>query len=143
MQNVKRVFVKVVVFLLGLSTAVSAWAGGLGKNAADITIALAPTVRQQVITGFGTSACWWSHRVTDDGMREDLMKQLYSKDGLALNIYRYNVGGGVNPEHNRVGNPWHNAESFYVFDEDKQQWTYDFTRDANAQKALFEALSYG
>ena len=105
MQNMKRMVVKVVVFLLGLSTAVSAWVGGLGKNAADITITLAPSVQQQEITGFGTSACWWSHRVTDDSMREDLMKQLYSKDGLALNIYRYNVGGGVNPtdDHGRGG----------------------------------------
>ena len=143
MQNVKRIFVKVVVFLLGLSTAVSAWAGGLGKNAADITLALAPSVCRQKITGFGTSACWWSHRVTDDSMREDLMKQLYSEDGLALNIYRYNVGGGVNPDHNRVSNTWHNTESFYVFDEAQNAWVYDFTRDAYAQKALQTALSYG
>ena len=143
MQQVKRVFVKVAVFLLGLSTAVSAWVGGLAESAVDITLALSPAVCQQTVTGFGTSACWWSHRVTDDNMREDLMKQLYSKDGLALNIYRYNVGGGVNPDHNRVSNDWHNTESFYVFDEAQNAWVYDFTRDANAQKALQTALSYG
>ena len=115
MQNVKRIFVKVAVFLLGLSTAVSAWVGGLAESAAAITLALSPAVCQQTVTGFGTSACWWSHRVTDDNMREDLMQQLYSNDGLGLNIYRYNVGGGVNPDHNRVSNDWHNTESFYVF----------------------------
>ncbi len=143
MQQVKRVFVKVAVFLLGLSTAVSAWVGGLAESAVDITLALSPAVCQQTVTGFGTSACWWSHRVTDDNMREDLMKQLYSNDGLGLNIYRYNVGGGVNPDHNRVSNDWHNTESFYVFDEAQNAWVYDFTRDAYAQKALQTALSNG
>ena len=144
MQRLKEIWYKAALYLMGILVAVSAWSSGqLGREGADVTIRLSPLVTQEVVSGFGTSACWWSHKVEDDAMRTDLVKQLYSKDGLALNIYRYNVGGGVNTEHNRVGNPWHNAESFYVFDEETQEWTYDFTRDANAQKVLFEALSYG
>ena len=121
MQKFKQIWLKVALYLMGLLTAVSAWSGQLGREGADVTIRLSPLVTQQSVNGFGTSACWWSHMVEDDATRTDLLRQLYSKDGLALNIYRYNVGGGVNPEHNRVGNPWHNAESFYVFDENAQQ----------------------
>ncbi len=143
MQNINRIWVKVAVFLMGLLTAVSAWAGQLGREGADVTICLSPLVTNQTVQGFGTSACWWSHKVEDDATRSDLIRRLYGEDGLRLNIYRYNVGGGVNPEHNRVGDPWRSTESFYVFNEETQTWGYDFTRDANAQKALFEALSLG
>lgn len=99
--------------------------------------------KKQVIDGWGTSACWWSQMIDDEDTRKELAKELYSEEGLALNIYRYNVGGGVNPEYNRVGDPWRNTESFYYFNEESGQYEYDFTRDANAQAFLKEALSYG
>ena len=143
MQKLNGIWIKVAIYLMGLLTAVAAWSGQIGKGDADVNLRISPLVTQQQVNGFGTSACWWSHMINDDGTRTDLLKQLYSKDGLRLNIYRYNVGGGVNPEHHRAGNPWHNTESFYVFNEETNNWEYDFTRDANAQKALFEALSYG
>lgn len=91
--------------------------------------------------GFGTSACWWSQEVKDEETRKDLAKELFSTDGLGINIYRYNVGGGVNPEHNRVGTPWRTTESFYYYNEATGEYEYDFTRDANAQAFLFEALN--
>ncbi|MGN1193960.1 MAG: glycoside hydrolase [Acutalibacteraceae bacterium] len=93
--------------------------------------------------GWGTSACWWSQMVDDEETRKDLAEKLYSKDGLGLNIYRYNIGGGVNPEHNRVTNVWRNTESFYYYNEETEKFEYDFSRDANAQAFLFEALKYG
>lgn len=93
--------------------------------------------------GWGTSACWWSQMVDNEETRTDLAKKLYSKEGLGLNIYRYNIGGGVNPEHNRVTNAWRNTESFYYYNEETKQFEYDFSRDKNAQDFLFEALKYG
>ncbi len=143
MEKLNRTWVKVAVFLMGLLTTVSAWFGQLGSGGADITIRVSALVTQEQITGFGTSACWWSHMIDDDATRSDLIGRLFGEDGLRLNIYRYNVGGGVNPAHNRVGDPWHNTESFYVLNEETGAWGYDFTRDANAQNALFEALSLG
>lgn len=143
MQKINRIWVKVAVFLMGLLTAVTAWVGQLGREETAVTIRLSPLVTNQCVQGFGTSACWWSHMVEDDATRTDLISRLYGKDGLRLNIYRYNVGGGINPQHNRVRDPWRSAESFYVFNEETRRWEYDFTRDSNAQKALFEALSLG
>ena len=81
--------------------------------------------------------------IDDEAEREYLAKALFSKEGLGLNIYRYNVGGGVNPEHNRIGERSRQTESFLCFKEESGAFEYDFTRDANAQAMLFEALSYG
>ena len=122
MEKLNRTWVKVAVFLMGLLTTVSAWFGQLGSGGADITIRVSALVTQEQITGFGTSACWWSHMIDDDATRSDLIGRLFGEDGLRLNIYRYNVGGGVNPAHNRVGDPWHNTESFYVFNEETGAW---------------------
>ena len=99
--------------------------------------------RRQRISGFGTSACWWSPQLSDPEKRRDLLRRLYSKQGLGLNIYRYNVGGGVNPKHERVQNPWRLTESFFVLDSETGEGHFDFSRDQNAQAALFEALSHG
>ncbi len=108
----------------------------------SLQITLQPQQPLQTLTGFGASACWWSPQVSDAATRDDLLRRLYGKDGLALNIYRYNVGGGVNPAHERVTDSWRLTESFLVPDENGG-WTYDFSRDANAQAALFKALSFG
>ena len=116
---------------------------GVAERTLPMKITVNEKKQVQTIEGWGTSACWWSQNVSDPEVRTDLAKLLYSKEGLALNIYRYNVGGGVNPEHNRVWGTWRNTESFYYYNETTGQYEYDFTRDANAQAFLDEALKYG
>lgn len=116
----------------------------MGLNPVTMTITVDPDVTEQPFYGWGASACWWSQKVSDDETREELSKLLYSKEGLGLNIYRYNVGGGVNPEHNRLDpDSWRNTESFLVYNEETGKFEYDFTADANAQKFLFKSLEYG
>lgn len=129
---------KILAFFMAVSTFFS----GLFGVPMKITVNQASV--QQEIDGWGTSACWWSQKVSDPETREYLAKALYSKEGLGLNIYRYNIGGGVNPEHNRVDpNSSRSTESFYYYNEKSGKYEYDFTRDANAQAFLDEALKYG
>lgn len=53
--------------------------------------------------GWGTSLCWWAHRLGfDDELAQSAADLFYSKKGLGLNIMRYNIGGGDNPEHNHI-----------------------------------------
>lgn len=56
-----------------------------------------------VFEGWGTSLCWWAHRI---GFSKKLIKDsadlFFSKDGLGLNIMRYNIGGGDDPSHNHI-----------------------------------------
>ncbi len=94
--------------------------------------------------GFGASACWWAQVCGGSENAEEVAKLLFSKDGLALNIYRYNIGAGEKDNPNSIiKNDWRASESFYYYDEQTKQYKYDFSRDANAQKMLDLALSYG
>lgn len=112
-------------------------------DARSMTIKVNQKIKYQTVNGWGTSACWWSQMIDDDETREDIAKLLFSKEGLGLNIYRYNIGGGYDPDVERVTDPWRLTESFYYYNEETGKYEYDFTRDANAQKMLEKALSYG
>lgn len=96
----------------------------------------------QTIKGFGTSACWWSQYCTGKAA-EDIAELLYGDSGLALNIYRYNVGGGTDEGNCRVTNSWRKTESFYVFDREKEDGYYDFSLDKNAVDFMKLCLSKG
>ncbi len=53
--------------------------------------------------GWGTSLCWWCHRLGyDDELSQKSADLFYSKEGLGLNIMRYNIGGGDDPTHNHI-----------------------------------------
>lgn len=109
----------------------------------SITIEIDEDTTYQTVNGFGASAAWWAQNAGDSEYAEDIAKALYSKDGLGLTIYRYNVGGGEadNPHARVTGS--RATESFYVFNEATGEYEYDFTRDAAAQKMLDLCLSYG
>ena len=100
-------------------------------------------IKLQKVNGFGTSAAWWAQMVSSEETRNELAKALFSDEGLALNIYRYNVGGGTNPEKNRIRDRSRRTESFYFFNEETGKYEYDLSRDANAMTMLRKALSYG
>lgn len=110
---------------------------------ADVSLRVQPRKTYQTLTGFGASACWWAQDVGKSANAEKTAKLLFSPEGLGLNIYRYNLGGGEkeNPNSRIRGN--RATESFYVFNERTGQWEFDFTRDAAAQRMLELALSYG
>ncbi len=100
---------------------------------------------EQEITGWGTSACWWAQELGKCESAEEVTKLIYSKEGLGLNIYRYNIGGGSkdDPTGRLDKNSSRAAESFLVWSEEKQDWVYDWSKDAAAQKILEMSLSYG
>ena len=54
--------------------------------------------------GWGTSLCWWANRI---GYNETLTAKsaalfFDARQGLELNIMRYNVGGGDDPTHHHI-----------------------------------------
>ena len=49
--------------------------------------------------GWGTSLCWWANRLGySEKMTEDAAEKFFGDTGLDMNIGRYNVGGGDNPD---------------------------------------------
>ncbi|OUM62286.1 glycoside hydrolase family 30 protein, partial [Piromyces sp. E2] len=96
--------------------------------------------------GFGTSFCWWANRLGySDSLAEKAATAFYDKEeGLGLNIIRYNIGGGDDPEHDHITrtdsnipgyafNPNYNGETY--------TWDYDWNSDFNQRNVLFKSLS--
>ncbi|PSM42700.1 ricin-type beta-trefoil lectin domain protein [Streptomyces dioscori] len=66
----------------------------------SVTVRPDPSYEQQKFEGWGTSLVWFAN-VTGSypkEIREKLAKLLFGDDGLALNIARYNIGGGNAPD---------------------------------------------
>ena len=106
-----------------------------------IHLKLHPETKFQTIEGFGASGAWWAQLVGGwpDETRHEILRLLYSKDGLGLNIYRYNLGGGSKESNNGIyWCPRRRASDFLSPD-----GTYDWNRDAEALWCLREAVRLG
>lgn len=98
--------------------------------------------KMQTIKGFGTSACWWSQNCKGEAA-DEIAEMLYGDTGLRLNIYRYNVGGGTDPNNYRVENPWRRSESFYEFDREEEKGHYNWDNDKTAVEFMKKCLDKG
>ena len=93
--------------------------------------------KYQTIEGFGASGAWWSQKVGGWENAEKIIKYLYDKkEGIGLNIYRYNVGAGSKDDSVLI-NDWTRTEGFInSVDFINNKITYDFSRDSEAQDSL-------
>lgn len=104
-------------------------------------VKVCPEQTYQTMDGFGTSLAWWANIVggwTDYHKKTELLDKLFTvSNGIGLNIARYNIGGGENPnhEHMRVG-----AE-IPGFQPSSGVW--DWNADANQRWVLQEIINRG
>jgi hypothetical protein len=101
-----------------------------------------------VFEGWGTSLSWFANGISTDSItREHLCKILFekdNKDGLQLNIIRYNIGGCDNTETNlRSGG---NIQGFYGISKSKWESVdvnqrYFLKRGKELGVTIFEAFS--
>lgn len=106
----------------------------------------------QTVEGFGASSAWTYQNlglIEDEDVKEDAIERLYGDKGLALNIFRYNIGGG-GKELDVYKDKQRGAESFFVKDNFKGDYSvfadannYDFTRDKGVRELFEKALSKG
>ncbi len=99
--------------------------------------------KMQTLYGWGTSACWWAQACGDELAQNEIAELLYGGSGLKLNIYRYNIGGGFEEGNCRIENPWRRTESFMLYDREKEEESWDFSRDANAVAVMKKSLEKG
>jgi O-glycosyl hydrolase len=68
--------------------------------AASVTVRPDPSYQHEKFEGWGTSLVWFANATGDypPEIREKLAQLLFGDDGLALNIARYNIGGGNAPD---------------------------------------------
>ncbi|MCD7441029.1 RICIN domain-containing protein [Streptomyces lincolnensis] len=66
----------------------------------SVTVRVDPSYQQQEFEGWGTSLVWFANATGGypEPIRRQLVDMLFGEDGLALNIARYNIGGGNAPD---------------------------------------------
>lgn len=113
-----------------------------------MNIVINPQKKYQKYEGIGASGAWWAQIVggwdnkdeNGDEMRNVISRLLYSKEnGIGMNIYRYNIGGGSAHSGNGEYSDFaRRTESF-----DAGEGKYDFTRDTNAVYMMKQAVRDG
>lgn len=92
--------------------------------------------------GWGTSLCWWAHRIgMSEKLTDDSARLFFSEDGLGLNIMRYNIGGGDDPSHNHIERTDSDIPGWLKKDE-KGNLYYDYQADSlqlNMLKKAYKA----
>ena len=110
----------------------------------DTTISVSPlnasVMNGGKFEGWGTSLCWWANRVGYSDKLAQLTADLFfGEDGLRLNIMRYNIGGGDDPEHNHITRTDSEVPGWLYWNEKKQKYEYDYKADKNQLNVLKRA----
>jgi hypothetical protein len=88
--------------------------------------------------GWGTSLAWWARGIGDwpDDTLDRVVKLVTDpRDGLGLNVFRYNIGGGDDPSHHHMRR-WGDVPGFKASDEAP----YDWTADAAQRRVLLKLI---
>lgn len=77
-------------------------------------------INNGIFEGWGTSLCWWGNRIGgNDKLSNDAAKLFFSEDeGIGLNIVRYNIGGGDDPNHKHITRSDSAMPGFLVYNEE-------------------------
>ena len=109
----------------------------------------------QTIESFGASGAWWAQNVggytnlTENGttVRDYVANLLFDREtGIGLTAYRYNIGAGSTDGNSNISVAWRKAEHFFKSDQimsNRNDYDYDWSKDANAVWFLKEAVRYG
>ncbi|MGN0447384.1 MAG: glycoside hydrolase [Acutalibacteraceae bacterium] len=90
--------------------------------------------------GWGTSLCWWAHRLGfDDELSQKAAELFYGEKGLKLNIMRYNIGGGDDPNHNHITRTDSKIPGWLKINK-KGEKVYDYTADKNQLNVLLRCI---
>ncbi len=117
-----------------------------------------PNLVRQSFDGWGVSLCWWANMCGkwDDDKIDELVTWMVSPEGLNYNIFRYNIGGGDDPQNrnctiHHMGNGKGlraEMEGFKDYSDDVYHWERDEAQRKIMLKihekrpdAIFEAFS--
>lgn len=98
------------------------------------------TTNDGVFEGWGTSICWWGHRIGySDELAQKAAELFFSPDGLHLNIMRYNIGGGDDPSHNHIIRSDSAIPGYLDYNKDTGEKIWNYNADRNQLNALVRA----
>ncbi|MBQ6678943.1 MAG: hypothetical protein IJM76_02880 [Lachnospiraceae bacterium] len=101
------------------------------------------TANGGIFQGWGTSMCWWANRIGYDDTLAEIAAKAFcdTEEGLGLNIFRYNIGGGDDPTHDHITRtdsvmPGYWADPVVDDAGAPLSWDYDWDKDANQRNVL-------
>lgn len=97
-----------------------------------------------IFEGWGTSLCWFGNRIGASEQTSAEAAQLLcnSKDGLGLNIIRFNIGGGDDPTHTHITRTDSKMPGYWgEYDAETDTFTYDYTKDERQRNVLVKMLA--
>ncbi|WP_406491348.1 RICIN domain-containing protein [Streptomyces sp. NBC_01604] len=99
-HRIARALAPAVPLVLGASLVTAPAAVADTPPPGAVTVRVDPSYQQQEFEGWGTSLVWFANATGGypEPIRRRLVDMLFGADGLALNIARYNIGGGNAPD---------------------------------------------
>lgn len=112
----------------------------VGTSATYAGVTVNPTQKNQVLDGWGGSLCWWANIM--GGYSDSKVKSICDwitdpVNGLNMNIFRFNIGGGDDPTHNHMRTDGGNMPGYKA----SSTAAYDWTQDANQRKILQQLIA--
>ncbi len=119
---------------------------------------ISPAQQLQICEGWGVSLCWWANMCGhwSDKKLDEIIDWLVSPTGLNMNIFRYNIGGGDDPNNTNC-TPHHMGEGKglraemegfqdepggeYIWERDEAQRRVMLKIREKRPDAIFEAFS--
>ncbi|MCR5718582.1 MAG: discoidin domain-containing protein [Oscillospiraceae bacterium] len=113
------------------------------KAAAASSVTISPdttyAANNGVFEGWGTSLCWWANRVGySDSLSQKAADAFYGDDGLRMNIARFNIGGGDDPNHHHITRTDSNMPGYTVWRNGR--FEYDWNQDARQRNVLLRSI---
>jgi len=105
---------------------------GLLQPVSGQSVLIDPAIRYQNVEGWGGSLCWWAN-IMGGYSDIDVLKicdWITDPQGLNMNIFRFNIGGGDAPDHQHMRGDGGDMPGYKV----AETAAYDWTRDANQRK---------
>lgn len=111
-----------------------------GTSLSRTDIAIDPQVKGQAIEGWGASLCWWANIM--GGFSDAKIKTICDwitdpVNGLNMNIFRFNIGGGDDPTHHHMRSDGGDMPGY------KASLTapYDWKQDQNQRKIMQQLIA--
>lgn len=111
---------------------------GLFQPAHSQAVLIDPAIRYQSLIGWGGSLCWWAN-IMGGYSDIDVLKicdWITDPDGVNMNIFRFNIGGGDAPDHKHMRGDGGDMPGYKL----TATSPYDWTRDANQRKIIKQLI---
>lgn len=126
------------VWIFSVLFTVILWSG-IGKMVSAQAVLVDPAIEYQQVEGWGGSLCWWAN-IMGGYSDNDVLKicdWITDPDGLNMNIFRFNIGGGDDPGHSHMRGDGGDMPGYKA----SADAPYDWSQDENQRRILQQLIA--